>query len=42
MTTKEEDELKEFKPTFFGFTGGIRAHESMEAFIKRINKESAR
>ena len=39
---EEEDELKQFKPTFYGFTGGIRAHESMEAFINRINKESGR
>ena len=38
MTTKE-DENKQFKPTFFGFTGGIRADESMADFVKRVNKD---
>jgi hypothetical protein len=37
MSTKEDKEG--FKPTFYGFTGGIRPGESMAAFCKRINNE---
>jgi hypothetical protein len=40
MSEIKEDVDKEFKPTFYGFTGGIRPYESMAAFCKRINKES--
>lgn len=39
---EEEDKLEQFKPTFYGFTGGIRTDESMADFVKRVNKEGGR
>jgi hypothetical protein len=39
---KDEDNCKEFKPRFYGFTDGIRKDESMADFCKRINKERVR
>jgi hypothetical protein len=39
MSETKEDVDKEFKPTFYGFTGGIKKDESMADFVIRINKE---
>ena len=39
---KKEEELKRFKPIFYGFTGGIRKDESMEDFVKRVNDEGGK
>jgi hypothetical protein len=35
-------EVEKFKPTFYGFTGGVKKDESMAEFVKRINKEGVR
>jgi hypothetical protein len=34
--------VEEFKPTFYGFTGGIKEGESMAEFVKRVNTEGGR
>lgn len=42
MTEEKKADEKEFYPTFYGFTGGIREDESMAEFVKRVNKEGGK